>query len=69
MSSLENSGLLPFIRSYSITMCLLRAQYSSSSGGPISIYIMLYTGWGKDGLLDVSFVRSFRCKKFHSEPS
>ena len=38
-------------------------QDSSSGRGAISLHIMLYIGWGKDGYVDGSYMRSFECKK------
>ena len=35
----------------------------------ISVHIMLYIGWEKDGHADGSYMRSFEYKKFHSELS
>ena len=39
----------------------------SSGRGAISIRIMLYVGWGKDGHIDGFYMRGFECEKFHSE--
>ena len=33
----------------------------------ISVHVKLYIGWGKDGHVDGLYMRSFKCKKFHSE--
>ena len=40
---------------------------SSSVGGAISVHIMLYIGWGKDGHVDGFYMQSFECKRIHSE--
>ena len=46
-----------------------RSTDSVATGRVPSLFcdITLYIGWGKDGHVDGFYMRSFECKKFHSE--